>query len=795
MHALSFLNYFRPVDRPISVSRLQRSMRISIIAGAIGIPWVATFLPGYILNVFFKNHLGGTAFQLGLMVALIYFSNLFHLGAIYIFSRVRSIKLFWWVLHILHRLAGFVLAFVCVRVIRGGDVQTGIVLTMVAITLSFIISNASAAGWSAWMADLVPGPIRATFFTRRTAILNIVSMAWFFLVTLALDISNQNSLVVFAIVFVVAGIGGVVDIFLHLYIPEQKPILVQESPSWRLYSEPLRNTNFRRFSLAFALYMLSTNILAPFLGPYLTASDGIGAPNVWLGILVINIQLATIATIAFWGVVMDRFGRKPVALIGSLSFLAGIGWFFLTPQNYVFIIPVIALLTGSLNPAFIEGINQMMLTITPEKNKTSFVGWFLTIVGMGNAVGALGGGYLYDLLGEWRYELWHGFSIGSFHFVALVNMALCAVSFLFLLHIREGGEKPMGFVFSRLATPGILRTFSNMSIISKPRSSDRVAQALREIEGSSSSLAIWDILGRLDDPDSEVREEAASALGRARADEAVEALIERLCDPESTIRTSAAKALGRIGNPRALPYLIEGLECSSDEVQQACAQAIGKIGGEESLSQLFRLMRENRSERVSALSAEALSRHGVLEAAWEILPMMHHTKNPVLRRQLAIAMGNLLGAPGEFYQYYTGLDSVQGNRFDRLFVQARRTLSAFEKSSDKTAANSLVAELMRVREWIENSEYPCALRALADILRRLVIVRLQRELEDEDALLYYAVYRDSRLGLGYWAAREMLQLTAPDSNQELLRINILLILYFIANYHKDRSSRRIGYRR
>ena len=786
MTGFTLRNSFRPVARPISASRLQRSMRISIIAGSIGIPWVLTFLPGYILNVFFKNHLGGTAFQLGLMVALIYISNLLHLGAITIYGRLKSIKLYWWVMHILHRFIGLLLAYVCVMVVRGGDPGMGIVLTVLAVTVSSFFSNASAAGWSAWMADLVPGQIRATFFTRRSAILNAVSMAWFFVVTLALDLFVQHEMSVFAVVFTLAAIGGVVDIFMHIWIPEQEAAQAKDPPGWRLYTDPLKNGNFRRFSLAYTLYMLSTNILAPFLGPYLTAQDGIGAPNIWLGILVMNTQLVTIATIRYWGVVMDRFGRKPVALIGSLSFLAGLGWFFITPQNYVIIVPLIALLTGSLNPAFVEGINQMMLSITPEKNKTSYVGWFLTIVGVGNAIGALGGGYLYDLFAEWHYELWKGFFIGGFHLVALTNIVLCALSFLLLLRIREGGEKTMGFVFSRLATPGILRTFSNMGIIAKPRSSGRVAQALREIDGLSSSLAISDVLRRLDDPDAEVREEAALALGRARAEEAVDALIERLRDPESTIRIVAAKALGQIGNPRALPYLIEGLESPSDEVQQACAQAIGKIGGEESLAQLFRLMREGRSEKVSALSADALSRRGILEAAWEILPFMHQTKNPVLRRQLAIAMGNLLGEPGEFYKYYTSLDVVQGNRFDRLYHEAQHTLLQYEKNGIRqSSADSLTRTLPSVRGLIERNEYRQALVALADILHGLVRIRLQQDIEDEEALLYYTVYRDARLGLGYWAVREMVALTEENPSDELLRIDILLILYFLANCSKN----------
>ncbi len=62
-----------------------------------------------------------------------------------------------------------------------------------------------------------------------------------------------------------------------------------------------------------------------------------------------------------------------------------------------------------------------------------------------------------------------------------------------------------------------------------------------------------DIIRRLDDPDVEVREEAARALGRIGSAEAVEPLIRHLRDGHSTIRPYAARALGRIGDRRAVP--------------------------------------------------------------------------------------------------------------------------------------------------------------------------------------------------------------------------------------------------
>jgi HEAT repeat protein len=52
-----------------------------------------------------------------------------------------------------------------------------------------------------------------------------------------------------------------------------------------------------------------------------------------------------------------------------------------------------------------------------------------------------------------------------------------------------------------------------------------------------------------------VRRSAAYALGAMRAGQVTPALIKALDDPDSQVRRNAAWALGRIGDPAALPRL------------------------------------------------------------------------------------------------------------------------------------------------------------------------------------------------------------------------------------------------
>ena len=592
--------------------------------------------------------------------------------------------------------------------------------------------------------------------------------------------------------FLLAGIGGVLDVTLFLFIPEPKGTLCNTPLSLAMVVEPLYHRNFRRFLLAIGLFMFSTNVLAPFMGPYLTAKDGIGAPNIWLGILTLNAQLAFMASVSYWGMIMDRFGRKPVVLLGSLYFLSGIGWFFLTPNNYVFIIPLVSLFMGLLGPAIFEGANQLMMTLTPAKNRTTYIAWYFAIVGLANAMGALLGGSLSDALRLFQYQL--GFiTLHGFHMVTLLYMFLCMISFGLISRIKEGGERPVGFLLQQIASPSFFRTLGTIGVIGKPEESQRVARALRNLDGEFSTLAVRDILPRLDDPDAEVREEAVRALGRIKAVDAVERLIQILTDPSSSIRIPAARALGQIGDRRALPYLAANLDSGSEELQEACVQALGQIGDKKSLSRLLKLFEENRSERVLGFGAEAVSKHGLIDAVWEIFPRMHQTANPVLQRQLAIALANLLGKPGEFYRYLTGERLNQSKLIENLFHKVADSLQDIrEQLIEEGKQNAKLADLKpaleKLKRDFEQDRLTRCLQELSLLYTKLAVWYFPHAEGDDESLISFAIIHNLHLGMALWFIKEAEKRMNRNSDQELLRMDVLLGLYVLSNSSDHHSS-------
>jgi hypothetical protein len=684
---------------------------------------------------------------------------------------------------------------------RGAPRASGALAITVGVAVGWSLAHLSVSGWYTWVTGYVPEETRATFFGRRSAVLNTVSVVWITAVTVLIDQFDGRALyLAYFWIFLVAGRAGVADVALAALIPEQRP-LAPAAPakggppgfSWRDFSEPVRNRNFLAFTLTIALFGFSTSVLSPFIAPYITARDGIGAPNAWLGIMNAITQLAVAATATGWGMLADRFGRKPVVVLGALHPLIWVAYVFLTPSNYVFRLPIAALGVGLLAPGINSGAEQLMLTLATTRNRTAYVAWYVAIAGSVPAVGSLAGGLLRDLLEGFAMPV-GPVTIGGFQVMTLVCFVLVLATVLLLTRIREGREKPVAFVLAQLATPSIFRTFLNIGVLGRPEASDRVARALRTTEAASGAIALSEIRSRLDDPDPEVREEAARALGRIGSPDAVDALLRHLTDPFSAIRPAAARALGRIGDRRCVAPLVAALADRSEEMQEACCQALGRMGAREALGPLLGLLTEERTDRVAAAAGDAMSRLGAFEAALDLLPRMHATSSRGLRRQYAIALGNLLGRPGTFYPYLTADRASRAAALQRFCVEGQRNVAAILRSAPESFESSntreaVIAALRDLRRAVDQLDHVRIARRVHE-----VVLGVCRELAGtdlpEDEALGFAFMHSARLGLGLWFAGEvnmrcMDGAAAPAAEaSELLEIEAALGLYFLASYQE-----------
>lgn len=761
-------------------------MRISVFSGASSIIWQLVCSIQPLFNVFFQNYLGATASQLGFLVMVIQAAGAFQILGIFLYGWIGRQKPIFIVGHVIHRSLTAIIAFVAFYVARGGSNERGIAIIIAAMGLSWIFANSTSACWWGWVADIFPESTRGEFFMKRSSIIQIVNLAWFFLASMLLDVFPKDStLTVFGVIMSVGAACGLVDILSQLPTPEPLPDVKPDFDAHTVV-EPLKNKEFVRYAVAIGLATFSMNLVTPFQAPYVVDPARIGAPNTWLGIMQMLYQLLWIMCAPFWGTVMDRWGRKPVVISGTLLSLGWVGYLALTGTNYFIVLPIIAVFTGVLAPAFWEGSNQMMLSLAPEKNRVSYVAWYLAIVGLVSAPGSLAGGILTDALSGFGMRV-GPIAVTNFHVTQALSIILCAACAFLISRVREGSEKPFGFVIGQIANPQIIRTFQNLDTLSRSRSIESSVESLRAFDGKAAELAIRDIVEKLDDPDASVQEEAARALGRIPSQQSVDALILRLLDPLSDIRSQAARALGRIADRKAVGALVGCLWERDEELQKACLEALADIGDEESIAQVLAFLRENNSDRLRKTSSSVAARLGVFEAAWEIFPSLLSARTKTARRQYAIALASLLGPRDGFYQYTSGSASSLHGRQKRLVARfAENMLRVGERSRRHGDGNAGFGrdDIDLVARAFEEDRNADALEAMVCLSKRM-LAGIFGENPDREMLGRL----DRKLEIFSWMMGEAQKyLDAPgersraDDVEDTARTVTLVAMYFLAEY-------------
>ncbi len=759
--------------------QLSRAMNYSIAAGGSGALFLTVCNNQPIFNVYMLNYLGVAPETLGLLLGLMQASGVLQLLSIIAYSLLPRRKALWMTGHLIHRFAGLAVAGSAALFASGAGRAPAALLVSAAMLASWAAMNLTSSGWMSWMADLIPEATRGSFFLRRSAVFQGATVAWFFLASVLLDLFPDESRAgAYVLIFGVGAVGGVVDILLHIPIPEpERGSRPRFAPAD--FVAPLRDRNFLRYAFAIGLAQLALNLAGPFQAPYVTSPEAIAAPNVWLGIMTVISQLTWVAIAPLWGFVMDRYGRKPAVLMGFLVGLATLGYVFLTRKNHVYVLPLLSLAAGFFGPAFWEGSNQLMLTLAPPQRRVVYIGWYNTIIGVVSAFGAIGGGVLAESLEGFRLDA-GPIKLRGFHVGQIACLVILGAAAIALRRVKEGRERPVAILVSQFATAGVFRSFASLGALSRDSSDPRVARALRRIDREEGELVIREVIDRLDDPAAGVRREAALALGRIGSKEATDALVSRLSDPSSPIRIEAARALGEIADERAVPDLVRFLAVGSPELRAACAEALGSLGGEAARAALATTLSCEKDHSVVATLAEAMTKAAgaeetdapieVLEAVQELFPRMAETRNAALKRQYAMALGNILGRPGEFYSFMTGEDSSRHARCRALIASFRLRL---EPLLDRDAAAAALDELGRAVEAERGRD------AIAACLRvhGMVMIRLFGSLAEKEDFHETAGRADMRLGAWCWLARESARRSESLGEADCMIIALLGLYY------------------
>jgi MFS family permease len=688
---------------------------------------------------------------------------------------------------------------------------------VVAVMISGTLAQLGGPAWWSWMADLVPSERRARFWAFRHSFVSVASLIAVIASGFILDAfpdprTPGGSFVGFAIVFTFAAFMGSADIILHLWVPEPKTEgRGGGSGVMSRILEPFKSRDFLWLTAAMGIWTFSIGLVGQFGLVYLREVYHVGY-SAMAALMIAGTLGGSVAGI-LWGYVIDRVGARNFgAIMMMVAPLMGLFWFFIKDavvtiplpffNNPVVYQPLLLLTVGGFfGGLFYSGVAlsqiSLLSALSPVKGRTMAMAVHWSVVGLLGATGPVSGGLVLDWVHSHpiKWIMPTGTLFGFFHILVLLQIGvvwLIAVRAMLQVRQREGEMSfraalaSLQFSNPLRVLPGIYNIYTMLASTSRGGRVD----AVRRLGEDRMRIAVKDLICQLDDPSTDVREEATIALGRIGSADAVEALLAKFDDPNADIAPQIARALRHSHNRQAVDALIRRLADPDRETVAESVRALGEIGDDRAREPLLKVLEESGDAKLVSASSEALARLGEMAAVYEIFPRMNATHNPVLKRSLAVAAGDLLGAPGEFYRILVKEQRGRGSGVDQLMSEIRDAIAGIESRGLPEQSAMLRGRLECLYEAHLAGKSSLEVEILFDLALRLAAIcyGLQYGV-DVPALVETIIWHDPKFGVGVWYLELLREASENHKERKPDPTEVLLGMYVLSQWRPRERAR------
>lgn len=598
--------------------------------------------------VLFLSELGLSKSQMGVLLSLLPFSGLLALfvaPAVARYGYKRTYLLFFGARNLP---AAALLLTPLVNQHFGGQITLIYVGIMVA-AFSLLRSIGVTASFP-WVQEYVPNSMRGKYTATNNMFTTIagfiaVSSAGFVLARLA-GLSGFMLLI---------GIGvttGFISVWLAAFIPGGAPspdVAGEERPK-RDLREALGDRDFMRYLLGVGLISLAIVPLGSFLPLYMRDQVGLlDSQVVWLQM---GALLGSLSSSYLWGWAADRYGSKPVALIGIIMrLILPIFWIFMPQQSSisVYIALAIAFAQGVADLGWGIGSGRLLyVSIVPPEKKRDYMALYYAWIGIVGGVSQLIGGRILDLSQNIQGTFLY-IPLSPYFPLFLLAMLLPVVTVLIMRTIRDDQTLSMGEFVGIFMRGNPFLAMSFMMRFHMAKDEETIVLLTERMAQTRSPLTVDELLEALKDPRFNVRFEAIVAIGRMRPEERlINALVEVLLSNQPALSVVAAWSLGRLGDDRALEPLRQGMHARYRSVQAHSVRALGTLGDESAVPVMLERLGEEDDEGLQVAYASSLGKMQVTAAIHPILTLLKQTEDEANRMELALALARMAGEEHHF---------------------------------------------------------------------------------------------------------------------------------------------------
>ena len=325
--------------------------------------------------------------------------------------------------------------------------QIGLILLIGAMTIQSVFTAIGSPSWNSWISDLVPSERLGQFFSKRMALMGVMSIiasltggyfisSW---VATSDPLVANSQLISYSILFFVAFLFGMFAIYFTRTTPEPPMRTRQEKISYsKLLTEPFKDNNYRNLMIFSGVWGLSTSFASPFFTVYLLDVDNLGLEVAFVAGLVALTQLTSVIFLRLWGRLSDRFTNKSILQVALPVYIIGTFLWTLSSiaRDYGFLIPLMILI-HVINGFAAAGVNlssnNIGVRLAPRGEVPSYLAARGSIMAIIGSISPIVAGILADLFGPHTIEFSISWLVSGELFSLIPTYRLSGIDFLFII--------------------------------------------------------------------------------------------------------------------------------------------------------------------------------------------------------------------------------------------------------------------------------------------------------------------------------------------------------------------------
>ncbi|WP_256252748.1 MFS transporter [Paenibacillus sp. UNC496MF] len=394
---------------------------LTLILEGIPANIIANLLGGPILTIYVV-YLGGTASDVGLVVAIPALANLVQLVAAFYIQRFTNRRLLLFGFAVAHRAlwaATGLIPFLVPKPLQV-DVFIGLFLT------SFACASTSSVFWTSIVADMVPARIRGRYFgIRNTIHWAVASVALLIGGQILQQLEERTGFVILYAASAACAVWNAVELWRYPDLPFERSAAPSSAA---LFAKPLRDAAYMKATVFVSAFILLQNIAVPLFSYVML--ETLDLSKWWITVITTVQMIVTMFSYYYWGNLNARYETRTL-LLWALPIIAAscVLWtgIELLPVLLVLIVVNAALGVG------LGGYNLLIFNFiigdTPKADRPMYVAVFSALTGATGFVGPLLGGWIYRRIEDGPFWL-QSYGVSLIVGAALLALTLTAGPFV-----------------------------------------------------------------------------------------------------------------------------------------------------------------------------------------------------------------------------------------------------------------------------------------------------------------------------------------------------------------------------